>query len=263
MHFIRGTILTIFIVISFIALSAVYIYGLNGTFKLLNTYYLKTSPSSAPKLIQSTKEQFKNIDEEVAKLLQEIQKEAEKINFDTINFLPKLTQATLLPTLEATLVSFFDSTIIYQAAIESNSTQNSDIKNKIFVQDVKTTVDKNSSTLLVKVNISSQRMNVYKNGKLLYRWKISTGRKGYATPTGRWKPKYLVKMHYSRKYHNSPMPYSIFFYKGVACHGTKSVWRLGRRASHGCVRLKTSNAKKLYYLVSNVGRENSTIEVHY
>ena len=117
------------------------------------------------------------------------------------------------------------------------------------------------SNLLAKVDLSSQRMHVYLKGDLLYSWKVSTGRKGYYTPTGNYKPKRMTKMHYSRKYHNSAMPYSVFFRGGYAIHGTKSVKKLGRKASHGCIRLRTANAKKLYALIKKVGKANSKISI--
>ena len=41
----------------------------------------------------------------------------------------------------------------------------------------------------------------------------------------------LQRMHYSRKYHMSPMPHSIFFPRRLAIHGTHAVGALGRPAS--------------------------------
>ena len=118
-----------------------------------------------------------------------------------------------------------------------------------------------SNKVVAKIDISQQRMRVYRGNKLIYNWKVSTGKKGHNTPTGHYKPKSMEKMHYSRKYNNAPMPYSVFFRGGYAVHGTRSVSRLGRRASHGCVRLRTSNAKKLYSLIRKVGRHNSSIKI--
>jgi len=115
--------------------------------------------------------------------------------------------------------------------------------------------------IFAKIDISKQRMTVYKGGEHLYTWKISTGKNGYHTPTGEYRPIYITRMHYSKKYYNSPMPYSIFFKGGYAIHGTRSVSRLGSRASHGCVRLLTSNAKKLYKLVRKFGKYNTKIEI--
>jgi lipoprotein-anchoring transpeptidase ErfK/SrfK len=116
--------------------------------------------------------------------------------------------------------------------------------------------------IVAKVDISQQKMKVYKGGKLIHKWKVSTGKKGFSTPTGIFKPTIMEKMHLSRQYNNAPMPYSVFFNGGIAIHGTKSVRRLGRRASHGCVRVKTPHAKQLYALVQKSGRDNSYIEIH-
>ncbi len=115
--------------------------------------------------------------------------------------------------------------------------------------------------ITAKINLSQQRMEVFHGDKLIYNWKVSTARRGYRTPLGKYKPLYLVKMHYSRKYHNSPMPYSIFFNGGYAIHGTKAIRRLGKKASHGCVRLDPKNAKKLYSLVLKYGKANTSIEI--
>lgn len=114
-----------------------------------------------------------------------------------------------------------------------------------------------SSAVQAKVNIhidiSTQRMHVSTDDGERYSWKVSTGRKGYNTPRGNFSPYLLKRMHYSRKYDNSPMPYSIFFRGGYAIHGTKSISRLGRPASHGCIRLAPRNARKLFGLVKRHG----------
>lgn len=115
--------------------------------------------------------------------------------------------------------------------------------------------------VVAKIDVSKQRMMVYKGGKLLYKWKVSTGKNGYHTPRGEFKPTYMQRMHYSRKYNNSPMPYSVFFKGGYAVHGTSHVWKLGRRASHGCIRLHTSNAKKFYHLIRQNGKSNTEIKI--
>jgi lipoprotein-anchoring transpeptidase ErfK/SrfK len=63
----------------------------------------------------------------------------------------------------------------------------------------------------------------------------------------------MYKRYFSKKYNGSPMPYSIFFRGGYAVHGTNAVSQLGRPASHGCVRLRTKNAARLYSLVKRHG----------
>ncbi|WP_306120498.1 MULTISPECIES: L,D-transpeptidase [unclassified Roseitalea] len=120
-----------------------------------------------------------------------------------------------------------------------------------------------AARLVAQVNLSNQTMTVKKNGRVLYRWAISSGRKGYRTPTGTYSPKRMHKMWYSRKYDMSPMPYSIFFRGGYAIHGTNYVSRLGRPASHGCIRLRTSHARTLYNLTRQVGPANMRVSISY
>jgi lipoprotein-anchoring transpeptidase ErfK/SrfK len=115
--------------------------------------------------------------------------------------------------------------------------------------------------VVAQISLSNQRMNVYVNGKPTYTWKVSTARRGYRTPTGTFKPQVLARHHYSTLYDGSPMPYSIFFYKGYAIHGSYETKYLGRPASHGCVRLHPSNAAKLYSLVKQYGAGNTTIRI--
>ncbi|MFT3986967.1 MAG: L,D-transpeptidase [Aestuariivirga sp.] len=105
----------------------------------------------------------------------------------------------------------------------------------------------------ININISSQSMAVNVNGWPYGRWKVSTARDGYHTPRGRYRPFALRRVYYSKKYDNSPMPNSIFFYGGYAIHGTYYVKNLGRPASHGCVRLSPENAAKLFNLVQQHG----------
>lgn len=118
-----------------------------------------------------------------------------------------------------------------------------------------------SAALEARIHLSSQTMTVTKHGRVIHTWPVSTARKGYVTPRGTWRPIRLHKMWHSRKYDNSPMPYSVFYHGGYAIHGTSAVKRLGSPASHGCVRLKTSNAAAFYALVKKVGPGNTRIVV--
>lgn len=115
--------------------------------------------------------------------------------------------------------------------------------------------------LLVTIDISAQTMSVRVDGVTEHRWAVSTGRKGYPTPKGTYRPVRLERMWYSTKYDNAPMPHSIFFRGGYAIHGTTEVRNLGRPASHGCVRLAPANAAVLYSLVRQIGRDNTIIRV--
>jgi lipoprotein-anchoring transpeptidase ErfK/SrfK len=59
------------------------------------------------------------------------------------------------------------------------------------------------------------------------------------------------------------MPYVIFIKGGYAIHGTTpgNFNKLGRVASHGCIRLHPNNAKVFYDLIKTVGAHNTWITV--
>ncbi|MEO8668359.1 MAG: L,D-transpeptidase [Bauldia sp.] len=115
--------------------------------------------------------------------------------------------------------------------------------------------------LLARVDLSDQRMYVYVDERLVDVFKVSTARQGYITPTGRYRALWLSRNHRSRKYDWAPMPFSVFFNGGYAVHGTTDLKRLGRPASHGCVRLHPANAKAFFNLVKVSGKENTIITV--
>jgi lipoprotein-anchoring transpeptidase ErfK/SrfK len=119
------------------------------------------------------------------------------------------------------------------------------------------------ANLTATIDLSSQRMTVMVDGWRYASWPVSTGRGGYRTPTGSYRPQLLKRMHYSRKWDNSPMPHSIFFRGGYAIHGTGYIKSLGRPASHGCVRLHPSHAAKLYRLVQNHGYGGTRIIIRH
>jgi lipoprotein-anchoring transpeptidase ErfK/SrfK len=104
-------------------------------------------------------------------------------------------------------------------------------------------------------------MAVSVDGATRYNWPVSTGRSGYGTPSGVFRPQTMARRWFSRRYYNSPMPHSIFFYHGFAIHGTNDISRLGGPASHGCVRLHPSHASALFALVERNGRSNTRIEI--
>lgn len=118
-----------------------------------------------------------------------------------------------------------------------------------------------SEQVVVRVDLSDQRMYVYVGQKLAHIFPVSTGRKGYGTPVGRYQAQWLSPKHRSRKYNNAPMPWSVFFNGGYAIHGTTELKRLGRTASHGCVRLHPDNAKVIYSLVKATGKDSTLITV--
>ena len=105
----------------------------------------------------------------------------------------------------------------------------------------------------IEVNLSHQTMQVTSADGETHVWPVSTARRGYVTPRGHYRVQSLQAMHYSRKYHNSPMPHSIFFKGGYAIHGTYATGSLGAPASHGCIRLSPDHAAQLYQMVEAEG----------
>ncbi len=103
--------------------------------------------------------------------------------------------------------------------------------------------------LVVNISKAQQQLSIVVDGETAHRWTVSTGRARYPTPAGKFRPFRLEPDWYSRKYNMTPMPWSVFFYKGYAVHGTLDAKKLGRAVSHGCVRLLPANASILFALV--------------
>ena len=117
-----------------------------------------------------------------------------------------------------------------------------------------------SANVLITIDKSSQRMTVAVNGETRWNWRVSTGRVGRDTPSGKFQAFRMEADHFSKEFDEAPMPHSIFFTKiGHAIHGSFDIRRLGTPASHGCVRLDPANASKLYALVQQDGVLNTTV----
>jgi lipoprotein-anchoring transpeptidase ErfK/SrfK len=114
------------------------------------------------------------------------------------------------------------------------------------------------------ISLSQQRMTLTVVDKAglakTYLWKVSTGRKGYTTPTGEWNPTWLSINHWSKTY-DAPMPFAVFFKGGYAIHATDAVAKLGQPASHGCIRLAQQNAAMFFDLVKAYGKSNTKVVI--
>ena len=110
----------------------------------------------------------------------------------------------------------------------------------------------------IRVDLAAQRLEATTPAGETVTWKISSGRRGYETPTGHFGVMRMEADHYSDEYDQAPMPYAIFFSpRGLAIHGT-SERGLGRPLSHGCVRLAVAHARQLFSWVEQHG---ATIEI--
>src|SRR5476651_2283046 len=117
-----------------------------------------------------------------------------------------------------------------------------------------------SANILIQIDKSTQQMTVSQDGAQLYAWPVSTGQRGYDTPSGEFKPFRMEKEHFSREWDDAPMPHSIFFtQQGHAIHGSNHVKAIGTPASHGCVRLEPGNANILFDLVRQQKMANTRV----
>jgi lipoprotein-anchoring transpeptidase ErfK/SrfK len=116
--------------------------------------------------------------------------------------------------------------------------------------------------VLITIDKSAQSMAVSVDGNQRWYWPVSTGRRRYDTPSGSFRPFRMEASHFSRQWDNAPMPHSIFFTSvGHAIHGTYESAYLGSAVSHGCVRLSTENATRLYELIKAEGMPNTRVVV--
>jgi hypothetical protein len=101
-----------------------------------------------------------------------------------------------------------------------------------------------SGPMLLVVNLAKQRAILFRNGVPIGATTVSTGRRGYATPTGVFTILQKHVEHYSTTYDNAPMPYmQRLTWRGVALHAGQLP---GYPASHGCIRLPKGFAQLLY-----------------
>ena len=112
--------------------------------------------------------------------------------------------------------------------------------------------------LKIVVSIPQQRAFVFRKGVLLAAAPVSTGRKGHPTPVGTFRILQKQVHHRSNIYSNAPMPYMqrLTTY-GIALHAGQLP---GYPASHGCIRLPWSFAKKLYGMTDTSTRVTVTRE---
>jgi lipoprotein-anchoring transpeptidase ErfK/SrfK len=120
------------------------------------------------------------------------------------------------------------------------------------------------------VSKTEQRLYLYIEGACVDTFKVSTGSKGHETPLMDRRPsgpafrKYTSKKYPGGNYNGlGNMPYVVFVQGGYAIHGTTlgNIPKLGKKASHGCVRVHPDKAKIFNELVSAAGIENCWVTI--
>lgn len=108
--------------------------------------------------------------------------------------------------------------------------------------------EKAEAGVRIVISLPAQRAYVFKDGKLWDSSRVSTGKKGKRTPVGTYTILEKARYHRSNKYSNAPMPYmQRITWGGVALHAGHVP---GYPASHGCIRLPRSFAKRLYAITN-------------
>src|SRR5574337_384286 len=124
--------------------------------------------------------------------------------------------------------------------------------------------------LVAEIVKEKQLMYLYIGGELKDSFAVSTGIPGRETPNMNKRASGPVFTRYtSTKYPEGDykglgnMPYAVFVKSGYAIHGTTqgNFAKLGKKASHGCIRLHPDNAKLFYDLVKIFGLNNTWVIV--
>ncbi|WP_343528715.1 L,D-transpeptidase family protein [Sphingomonas sp.] len=109
-------------------------------------------------------------------------------------------------------------------------------------------VDPVQQPVTVVVSLPMQRAFVYRGDTLIAAASVSTGKDGKDTPIGVFPILQKREMHRSNLYNDAPMPFmQRLTWDGVALHAGNNP---GFPDSHGCIRLPTGFAKKLFSVTS-------------
>lgn len=100
----------------------------------------------------------------------------------------------------------------------------------------------------IVVSIADQRAYVYRGEALVAVSTVSTGKEGKDTPIGTYTILQKNEKHKSNLYNAAPMPFmQRLTWDGIAIHAGRNP---GFPDSHGCIRVPTAFAKKLFAATS-------------
>jgi hypothetical protein len=140
----------------------------------------------------------------------------------------------------------------------------------LFQADLRASCKRMDCKVFALVKKSEQKLYLYVDQQLVNTWLVSTGDSSHETPlldvhpNGRIYDKYSSTKYPGGDYNGlGNMPYAVFLYNGFAIHGTpQGNWKkLGKKASHGCIRSHPDNAKLFNRLVKQHGIANVWFQV--
>jgi lipoprotein-anchoring transpeptidase ErfK/SrfK len=110
-----------------------------------------------------------------------------------------------------------------------------------------------SQTRRIVIDLSAQRLFAWEGDKLVYSFRVSTGKRSTPTPLGKFRinSKYRINRMRGRGYDIPDVPYAMYFHKGYAIHGAYWHNRFGTPVSRGCVNLPVKQAQKLFNWASH------------
>lgn len=100
----------------------------------------------------------------------------------------------------------------------------------------------------IVVRLGAQEVEVYEDGRLLRTLVASTGLPRTPTVLGNFTvyQKYVAQTMAGPDYYLPDVPWVMYFYQGYGLHGTYWHNNFGQPMSHGCVNLRTPDARWLY-----------------
>ncbi len=100
----------------------------------------------------------------------------------------------------------------------------------------------------IDIDLSDQRLTAYEGETAVRSTLVSTGISRYPSPEGSFsiRSKYLADDMAGPGYYLPDVPYSMYFYRAYAIHGTYWHSNFGTPMSHGCINLPTPEAEWLF-----------------
>jgi len=100
----------------------------------------------------------------------------------------------------------------------------------------------------IDVNLSEQRVTAYEGSSAVNEFVVSTGTSAHPTVSGQFR--IYLKLRSTAMagpgYYLPGVPFTMYFYKGYALHGTYWHSNFGVPMSHGCINLRTPDAEWLF-----------------
>lgn len=101
---------------------------------------------------------------------------------------------------------------------------------------------------VILVHVDEKRLYLLENGELVQSFPIATGKPGFASPIGDWEitSKGIKKgKSFGARWLGLNVPWGVY---GI--HGTNAEGKIGAAVSHGCIRMRNRDIRKLYDMVS-------------